>query len=183
MNIIIHQTGISPFIAAGIPCVSAFVLDYMHIVCLGVVGRLLIYLTRGPKVCHLSVRQKDAISEKLIALRGKMPSEFAQQPWGLHEIDRWKATELQQFLLYTGPAVLKTALSPERYKHFLSLTVSMSIMLELDERIRNAYPQYANGFIKHFVMCCADLYGKMFPAYNVHGLIHLTEDASHFNLK
>jgi len=32
-----HQTGISPFIAAGIPCVSSFVLDYMHVVCLGVV--------------------------------------------------------------------------------------------------------------------------------------------------
>ncbi len=77
----------------------------MHIVCLGVVRRLLIYLTRGPKVCRLSVRQKDAISQKLIALRGKMPSEFARQPRGLHEIDRWKATELRQFLLYTGPVV------------------------------------------------------------------------------
>lgn len=30
-------------------------------------------------------------------------------------------------------------------------------------------------------MCCADLYGKTFPVYNVHGLIHLQDDASHFN--
>lgn len=176
-----HQTGISPFIAAGIPCVSAFVLDYMHIVCLGVVRRLLIYLTLGPKVCCLSVWQKDAISQKLIALRGKMPNEFARLPRGLHEIDRWKATELWQFLLYTGPVVLKTVLSPERYKHFLSLIVSMSIMLESDEWIRNAYLQYVNELIKHFVMCCADLYGTTFPVYNVYGLIHLTEDAGHFN--
>ena len=117
-----HQTGISPFIAVGIPCVSSFVLDYRHIVCLGVVKRLLIYLTRGPKVCCLSVRQKNAISQKRIALRGKMPSEFARQPRGLHEMDRWKATELRQFLLYTGPVVLKDVLSPEKYKHFLSLT-------------------------------------------------------------
>ncbi|KAI2645238.1 Cell cycle checkpoint protein RAD17 [Labeo rohita] len=176
-----HQTGISPFIAAGIPCVSSFVLDYMHVVCLGVVRRLLIYLTRGPKVCRLSVRQKDAISEKLIALRGKMPSEFARQPRGLHEIDRWKATELRQFLLYTGPVVLKTVLSPEKYQHFLSLAMSMSIMLESDERTRNAYLQYSQELIKHFVMCCADLYGKTFAVYNVHALIHLQEDASHFN--
>ncbi|KAK0134198.1 Zinc finger BED domain-containing protein 1 [Merluccius polli] len=63
-----HQTDVSPFIAAGIPCVSSFVLDYMHMVCLGVVRRLLIYLTRGPKIC-LSVRQRDAISQKRIALR------------------------------------------------------------------------------------------------------------------
>lgn len=71
-----HQTDVSPFIAAGIPCISSFVLDYMHMVCLGVVRRLLIYLTRGPKICCLSVRQKDAISQKLIALRGRMPSEL-----------------------------------------------------------------------------------------------------------
>lgn len=163
-----HQTDVSPFIAAGIPCISSFVLDYMHMVCLGVVRRLLIYLIRGPKICRLSVRQKDAISQKLIALRGRMPSEFARQPRGLHEMDRWEATELRQFLLYTGPVVLKTVVSPERYKHFLSLTVAMSILLESDDRIRNAYLQYAHELIKHFVSSCAVLYGKTFPVYNVH---------------
>lgn len=67
------------------------------------------------------MRQKDAISQKLIALRGKMPSEFARQPRGLHEIDRWKATELRQFLLYTGSVVLKTVLSPRKIQAFLVL--------------------------------------------------------------
>lgn len=176
-----HQNAASPFISAGIPCVSSFVLDYMHMVCLGVVRRLLIYLTRGPKICRLSVRQKEAISEKLVALRGKMPSDFARQPRALQEVDRWKATELRQFLLYTGPVVLKPVLSAERYRHFLCLTVAMSILLESDDNIRNAYLQYAHELLRHFVMCCADLYGKTFPVYNVHGLIHLQEDASHFN--
>ena len=32
-----HQTDVSPFIAAGIPCICSFVFDYMHMVCLGVV--------------------------------------------------------------------------------------------------------------------------------------------------
>ncbi|CAK6978284.1 uncharacterized protein LOC120524551 [Scomber scombrus] len=54
-------------------------------------------------------------------------------------------------------------------------------MLESDDRIRNAYLQYAHELIKHFIMCCADLYGKTFPVYDVHGLLHLHEDASHFN--
>lgn len=54
-------------------------------------------------------------------------------------------------------------------------------MLESAERIHNACLQYANELIKHLVMCYADLYGKTFPVYNVLGLIHLTEDASHFN--
>ena len=43
-----------------------------------------------------------------------MPSVFAWQPHGLQEMDRWKATELRQFQLYTGPVVLKTVVSPER---------------------------------------------------------------------
>lgn len=110
-----------------------------------------------------------------------MPSEFARQPRGLEELDRWKATEFWQFLLYTGPVVLKNVLSSERYYHFLSLTVAISIMLKSDESTRNAYLQYAHELISHFVIRCADLYGKYFSVYNVHGLIHLHEDVRHFN--
>ncbi len=148
---------------------------------LGVVRRMLIFLTRGPTLWRLSVRQRQEISQKLNRLRGKMPSEFARQPRGLEDLDRWKATEFQQFLLYTGPVVLKNVLSPERYYHFLSLAVAMSIMLESDKSTRNAYLQYAHELMSHFVMRCADLYGKYFSVYNVHGLIHLHEDVRHFN--
>ena len=175
-----HQTSLSPLSAAGIPCVSSCALDYMHMVILGVVRRMLSYMTRGPKICRISFRQKEEISQKLIALRGKMPSEFVRQPRGLHDLDRWKATELRQFLLYTGPVVLKNVVSPDMYKHFLSLTVAMSMMLESDERRRNAYLQYAQDLLKHFVQCSAALYGKTFPVYNVHGLVHLHEDVRHF---
>lgn len=175
-----HQTGISPLISVGIPCVSSVVLDYMHMVILGVVRRLLIFLTRGPKHCRLSARQKDEISQRLTEMRGKVPSDFARQPRGLDELDRWKATELRQFLLYTGPMVLKNVLSPARYKHFLSLTVAVSILLEPDERTRNAYLQFSQELMKHF-KCSADLYGSCFPVYNVHGLTHLHEDVRHFN--
>ena len=175
-----HQQGVSPFVAAGVPCITSFVLDYMHMVCLGVVRRLLVYLTRGPKICRLSARQKETISEKLVALRGKMPSDFARQPRALQELDRWKATELRQFLLYTGPVVLKNVLSPERYQHFLSLTVAMSILLESDDRIRNGYLQYAQDLLQYFVRNSTEHYGETFPVYNVHGLMHLHEDVRHF---
>ena len=177
-----HQTTASPLIDAGLPCVTSFVLDYMHLVCLGVVKRLLIHLvgTKGPRIYRLSARQKEQISQQLVALRGMLPSEFARQPRSIHELDRWKATELRQFLLYTGPVVLQNVLCSARYKHFLSLTVAMSIMLEADDRTRNAYLPYAQDLIKHFVQCCPQLYGNTFSVYNVHGLIHLHEDVSHF---
>ena len=175
-----HQTGTSPLIDAGVPCVTSFVLDYMHMVCLGVVRRMLNCWTQR-SICRLRPADRNSISKQLIALKGKMPSEFARQPRGLHELDRWKATELRQFLLYTGPVVLKKVLSKELYHHFLSLTVAMSIMLEADEGTRNGYLEYAQKLIKHFVECCPALYGETFSVYNVHGLIHLYEDVSHFN--
>lgn len=53
--------------------------------------------------------------------------------FGLHELDRWKVTELQQFVIHGICGTKKNVLSPERYKHFMPLSVAMSIMLESDE--------------------------------------------------
>jgi hypothetical protein len=88
-----HQRQASPLIANGISCIHRFPLDYMHLVCLGVTKRLLHYLKSGPKECKLSSIHIAQISEKLVSLHGSMPSEFAQQPRSLKELDWWKATE------------------------------------------------------------------------------------------
>ena len=118
-----HQCGISPLVEFGIPCIDIFALDYMHMVCLGVTRRLLTFLKTGPKQCKLSMRHLDQISEALQSF--KMPSDFARQPRSLSELDRWKATEFRQFLLYTGPVALRGILDVERYYHFLCLSVAM----------------------------------------------------------
>ena len=125
------------------------------------------FLSRGPKVCRLSARQKDEISEKLNKLNGSMPSEFARQPRGLSELDRWKATEFRQFVLYTGPIVLRNVVSSEVYTHFLTLTVALSILLSSDENTQRSYIAYAEELLKYFVKRCDDLYGKTFTVYNV----------------
>lgn len=62
----IHQTGCSPLITAALPCIKLFVLDYMHVVCLGVVRRLLNFLKRGPRECRLSPSQIGEVSSKLL---------------------------------------------------------------------------------------------------------------------
>jgi hypothetical protein len=75
-----HQIDISPLINAGIgiSCIKSFPLDYMHLVCLGVVKRILMFLKSGPRQCRLSGQQLDILSGKLTALNGKMPREFAR---------------------------------------------------------------------------------------------------------
>lgn len=175
-----HQHCRSPLIDAGVSCVEQFSLDYMHLVCLGVVKRLLSFLKQGPKDCRLSHQQKTRISERLEALNGLMPSEFARQPRPLSELERWKATEFRQFLLYSGPVVLRGVVSDDLYNHFLTLTVGMSIMLDSIDEKRNHYLPYAKELLQYFVNKSTAIYGNTFNVYNVHNLLHLSEDVQFF---
>ena len=178
-----HHIQPSPFYETSVPMVSGFPHDYMHLVCLGVVRRLLdLWIgTCGMLKSRISSRQVSLISAKLLALRMYIPSEFAQRPRGLDERLRWKATELRQFLLYTGPVVLKDVLAPEVYQNFMLLSVSIYIL---------ASPAYclmlndfANTLLRAFVKHFGQLYGQQFVVYNIHGLIHLSEDVRvHGNL-
>ena len=175
-----HQKKATPLITAGVGCVTQFVLDYMHVVCLGAVKRLLTYLIRGPVEFRLPKRSIEEVSRRLMELRGKMPSEFARQPRSLADLDRWKATEFRQFLLYTGAIVLKGILSDDQYEHFLCLTMGMSVLLESDHERRDWSLEYAKRVLKYFVENCADFYGTTFCVYNIHSLLHLYEDVEAF---
>ncbi|KAG1653603.1 hypothetical protein GQR58_025471 [Nymphon striatum] len=174
-----HQTGITPLSRAGFPCVSGFCLDYMHLVCLGVVRRILYNFKQGPVECKLSQQQMKEISTDLVSFSGKLPSEFARQPRSLKEMERWKATEFRQFLLYTGPIVLKKVLHKVTYQHFL--TVGISILLDEDNDKRNSYLDFAKGLLDSFVENCKEVYSPSFPVYSVHGLKHLSDDYKKFN--
>ena len=174
-----HQNSRSPLSDCGILCIKDFALDYMHLVCLGVVKRLLWFLRKGPKgsPCRLSFKQISEISDHLESFKGKLPSEFARQPRTLQELERWKATEFRQFLLYTGPIVLRKVLSKRAYEHFLTLTVAISILLDSHDAKRLAYIDYARQLLGFFVQNCAGIYGEIFTVYNVHSLLHLPDDA------
>lgn len=175
-----HQIERSPLTDIGILCIEQFAVDYMHCVCLGVVRRILYFIKHGPAQSRQSACQVSQISKNLLSLSGLMPSEFARQPRSLLELDRWKATELRQFLLYTGPIVLRDVVPTPMYEHFLCLTVAMSIMLEADADKRNYYLEYAKELLEFFVGNWQDIYGKTFSVYNVHSLIHLHEDVRFF---
>ena len=150
-------------------------------VCLGVVKRILKYLKGGPRCCKLSMLQIQQISDNLSALNGKMPSQFSRQPRSLVELDRFKATEFRQFLLYTGPLVLKSVVSDKIWQHFMLLSVSMSILLDSNDERRNYYLNYAKRLLCHFVATAKEIYGETFTVYNVHGLTHIADDVENFN--
>jgi len=176
-----HQLKASPLTSHSINCIQTFPLEYMHLVCLGVVRRMLYFWKCGPRHCRLSCGQISAISDHLLSFTGKLPSEFVCQPRSLSELERWKATEYRQFLLYTGPIVLRKVLSEHVYETFLCLSVAISILLDESENRRREYLGYARELLNTFVRKSLSDFGDIFVVYNVHNLLHIADDVEHFD--
>lgn len=110
-------------------------LDYMHLVCLGVVKRLLQLWVRGSKNIRLFSENGKSVSRHLIEIKSFIPIEFARKPRGLDDVDKWKVTEFRQFLLYNGFIVMKPVLSTICYNHILSLCVVIRILIITYEQL------------------------------------------------
>ncbi|CAN7945944.1 unnamed protein product, partial [Ixodes hexagonus] len=169
-----HHLTDTPLSLLPMGLVSQFPYEYMHLVCLGVVRKLLLLWMRGsiPK-CRLASKVIHEISQSLLRLAAEVCCEFSRKPLSLSEIDRWKATELRQFLLYTGPVVLK-ALERKKQEHFLVLHVAISLLATPE--LCHQQNDYAQELLLFFVRCFPALYGKETVSYNVHGLVHLAGD-------
>ena len=158
--------------------VSQFPLDYMHLVCLGVTRRLLLLWMSGPLRVRIGSRVVTQISSSLHDLVQCVPREFARKPRSLAEIKRWKATELRQFLLYTGPVVLCGKLSTDMYKNFLLFFTGIFILLS--PTLCTEYTEFAHQVLVSFVQIFSQIYGEDMLVYNVHGLVHLAEDCKRY---
>lgn len=156
--------------------VSQFGLDYMHLACLGVMRRFLLYW-KGP-VGPLSVRLgRNAVlelSKRVLLLASYTPVEFARKPRAIDDILRWKATEFRLFVMYTGPFVLHGILNDSLYNHFMLLFTGLRILS--CKQLAPLYCEYANELLVKFVKDAGTLYGKEALVYNVHSLIHLADD-------
>lgn len=100
-----HHTGLSPFLRmTNLDMVFSFPLDYMHLVLLGVMKRLLKIwtqdLVRSPH--RINDTQKERINKTLLSIRKHLPSEFERRSRSLKDVGTWKAVEYRTFLLYTG---------------------------------------------------------------------------------
>ncbi len=175
-----HHVGISPFTQLACGMVSHFPLDYMHLICLGAVRRLLHLWIHGSRSQKLSQNTLTAVSERLSLILPFIPREFSRKPRSLCDYKIWKATELRLFLVYTGPVVLKGLLSPDAYSNFLDLSIAVRILLSPGHL--EFYLDFADQLLKYFVQTFCNLYGKDQLVYNIHSLIHLADDARKFGV-
>lgn len=173
-----HHNGTSILGTLNIGMVSKIAIDYMHLVCLGVVKRLIQFWIKGPRHIRLTSNKVTEVSEALLAMRSSIPKEFARQPRKLDTIDKWKATECRQFLLYTGPVVLRRIMSAKYYQHFLTLSTAIRILC--DPRLCVDLNDYAKDLLKWYVIEFKRLYGTEYVTHNVHNLIHLADEVKLF---
>lgn len=149
--------------------VSCFPLDYMHLTCIGITKRLLSRWSSNKKVetqCAFSLIQKEQIEKQLQTYATHVPSEFNRKlNSGFHNCKFWKATELHQFVLYAGIAILKYILTEPLYINFLHFAVSMRLLLSDGQEINMVH---AFRLLKSFFQGSLKIYGKSFVSYNVH---------------
>lgn len=153
-----HHTGHS--ILQQIPnleLVTGVPLDYMHLVCLGVVKKLLVNTwCFGWPSYKLQSNTVDKISKTLLSLVRYIAHEFVRKPRHIKEAKRFKATEFRQFLLYTGIIVLKNNLDKKKHEHFLTLQVAIRILSS--NELMETMTDYAEELLKHFVLSSKLIY-------------------------
>ncbi|KER29925.1 hypothetical protein T265_03517 [Opisthorchis viverrini] len=100
----------------------------------------------------------DNIKQQSLALS----VDFPRKCRGAVDLDRWKASELRQFLLYIGPVVLRDILHPDVYECFMLFTFFSQ--------------HYANFLIdvsKVAVCKFTAIFGPSHLVYNIHLFFHL----------
>ena len=152
--------------------------DYMPCVLLGVMKQLInSWINKRRLVFSISKKKINEISDSLLSIT--LPREFNRQPGNILEFERWKATELRHFLLYTGPVVLKDHISEVYYRHFMLFSTAVSILTNANYCILQN--SSAKILLERFVTDFEKLYGSNSATFNVHSLMHLTEDCRIYN--
>ncbi|EZA53487.1 hypothetical protein X777_07370, partial [Ooceraea biroi] len=173
--------------------VSNIALDSMHLVYLGVRRRLIIlWMQNGPLNVRLSYMQVIEISNKLKDFMKILPDGFAKRSRPLKYWKQWKAIdkeeghlgylpcEYRHFLFYLGPVLLKHILPSNVYKHFLMLHIAITILNNPSLILLEYNLSLADKLLRKFVLKCFDIYGPENVTYNIHNLIHLTDEVRFF---
>ncbi|PAA86098.1 hypothetical protein BOX15_Mlig016445g1, partial [Macrostomum lignano] len=172
-----HHSGTSPLLAlATFNMISQLPYDFMHLLCLGVVKRMISFWHCGPLgISRLTSRARVAISERLELIRTFMPSEFNRKTRPLAQYKLWKATEFRTFLLYTGICALKNNWIPRQiFRNFCLLFIIARIMCS--SSIEGHRKNMVARLIRVYLRSCKQSYSRIFLVYNLHALLHLPDD-------
>lgn len=164
-----------------IDIIKCFPLDYLHLILLGIMKRLLKIWLKGSANfgVKFSARDIKLISDRLDTAKHNQPHDINRAIRGLDSIHFWKATEFRTFLLKTGPVVLQDILPLEAFNHFLTLHCAVTICCTRNLLI---YKEIARELFKEFCIRYTEIYGEDSITYNIHSLIHVIDDIENFGV-
>lgn len=127
----------------------------MHLVCIGVTKKLITFWINSKHKHALPKSHVNELDKIMNSLKYFIPQEFQRRPsessrlHPFHDINRWKATELRQCLLYTGFVIFLGHVKEEIHNNFVVLSVAIRIILT--EHVTLEYYDYAKSLLRHFV--------------------------------
>lgn len=169
-----HHIRESPFELINIDMIKAFPLDYMHLVCEGVVRKCLMNLCSAKIPYKCSTNGFNAITN--ILTNCNVVCDFSRKPRTLKHLGLWKATELRIFILYVVPLLTYCT---EIHKDLVSTLTTLHLLVFL-----SCHPEMhtliidIDNLAKLFIQQCKVIWGSQFIVYNVHSLTHLSQDLS-----
>lgn len=131
--------------------VSGTVLDYMHLICLGVMEKILLGIIDGRFVKSAKILNKShlqALNSRLEVVKMYCPRDFARKPICIEKHGKFKATEQRQLLLYSEPIIFKGLVNDAVYSHFLLLHTAIRILVDSGHTIQSI--NFAENCIKLF---------------------------------
>ena len=184
-----HHDSVSPLLPLPIDMILDFPLDYMHLVLLGVVRKLMcmwfpktkkrnkknsmfhVHLVAGPGL--------QIANRRALVCAKCCPFEFQRRCRSFNELVYFKATEFRNIVCYLFPFIFEKVFpSDNTFKHFNLLFVSMRLLLTPD--LPEELITYARQLLNKFVEEGGSLYGNSFYVNNVHALIHIADDYNRF---
>lgn len=175
-----HESESSPLLELpNFDVVRGVVLDYMHLLCIGVMRSLFTHWFGDGKkntksIARVKRSKRKILREIMASMKPSVPREFQRKEFDLEDWMHWKATQFRFFLFYCGGIVLEEILSPERYQHFLLLFVACRIL----DSSENAtmYTAYIRQLLRTFFHLMPTFYGETSQTMNFHNLIHIADD-------
>lgn len=158
--------------------VSQVTLDAMHLVDLGVMKKMMeIIVGRHCVGEPRTVSELESMNIRFKGMAVFTPSAYQRRPRAIIiELCRFKATELRQLCTpCTGIVLFHEFLDPPAYNHFLRCLLSYRILYSKEHQ-GPVHINWAEKMLTRFVQEFAHFYGEDNRGYNIHNLLHLSEE-------
>lgn len=157
--------------------ILTFVLDFMHLGFLGVTLKLLDHWFSSLSRFRTGQRERAKITRRLQQMKNQMPQEFQRKIRGINEYATYKATELNFFLFYAGPIVLKKIIPIDQYDNFNSFHYASRLLWS--EKTAQENVNASRAMLKLFFEQCKRIYHQSSATMNMHNLNHVADDVVH----